>query len=69
MFRRALIVGSTLKLMQVISGYSAVTLYSTSIFNDEDDESASLKATVYIGAANTFAVMIFSFIVDCIGLM
>lgn len=50
--------------MQVISGYSAVTLYSTSIFHDKNDESASLKATVYIGAANTLAVMIFTLIVD-----
>ena len=69
MFRRALIVGSVIKLMQVLSGYSAVTLFSTSIFNDKDDESASLKATVYIGATNAFAVLVFSFIVDCIDFM
>lgn len=64
LFRRALLVGSVLKLAQVISGYSAVTLYSTSIFHDEHDESASLKATVFIGLANSTAVLIFSFIVD-----
>ncbi len=52
--------------MQVLSGYSAVTLYSTSIFADKHDEMASMRATVYIGIANTSAVIIFSFIVDSI---
>ena len=64
LFRRALFVGAVLKLVQIFSGYSAVTLYSTSIFSDPDDERASLRATVYIGIANTSAVVIFSFIVD-----
>ena len=66
MFRRGLILGSFLKLAQVISGYCAVTTYSTSIFADKNDESASLKATVYIGIANLSAVAIFTFIVDSI---
>jgi len=66
MFRQALLVGGVLKIMQVFSGYSATMLFSTSIFADKNDEMASARATVYIGAANAFAVVIFSLIVDSI---
>ena len=66
LFRRALLVGSVLKVVQIFSGYTAVILYSSSIFKDPHDESAALHATVYIGIANTSAVVIFSLIVDSI---
>lgn len=66
-FRRALLVGAVLKLVQVLSGYSAVMLYSTSIFQDPNDENASLRATVFVGIANTSAVVIFSLIADKLG--
>ena len=53
-----------LKMMQPLSGYTAVVLYSTSIFDDKSNPNSVLYATVMVGVANTTAVIFFSFLVD-----
>ena len=53
-----------LKVMQPFSGYTAVVLYSTSIFDDPTNPSSVLYATLMVGVANVTAVAIFSVLVD-----
>ncbi len=51
----------------MFSGFGAILNYSTSIFEDPNDESAALYATVLVGVVNILAVLISSLIVDRIG--
>jgi hypothetical protein len=63
-FRRQLLVGCVLKAAQVLSGYSALMIYSTSIFEDKDSPNSAKYATVLIGAANLISVSVTSFFID-----
>ncbi len=55
-----------LKLMQVFSGYSAVILFSTSVFEDPLKPGSGRHATILLGGGNILAIILFAFLVDSI---